>query len=189
MNPQLPNRLVLRCYSKKRPIRAVFSSADKAMPVHSHDYYEIEIIVSGSATHYLNGSKYEIGPGTAYILNPASFHTYEIHEPLKLFCINFDGSVIPEHLFFKMTTVGAGKHIRFDEKRFEDLKKLAEILVKESKRRSSGCITELCDCVLAMLLEQVDDGAFSKKKVDIGMQKALLYINSHFYENPKMFDG
>ena len=188
MKTEIPNKLMLRFYNKNRPIRAVCSIAKSAMELHCHDYYEIEIIISGEAVHYLNGEKYDIGPGIAYILNPAAFHTYEIKKPLKLFCINFDGSVIPERLFFKMATVGAGKHIKINEDRIEDITKLSELLVKECKKRDGGCSMELCECVLAMLLEEIENVQNAPSKIDVGMQKALIYLNSHFYEDPSLAD-
>lgn len=186
MKREIPNRLRLRCYSEKRPIRATLSSAEEGTPLHSHDYYEVEIIVDGEATHHLNSETYEIGAGSAYILGPASFHSYEIKKPLKLFCINFDGSAIPEKLFFKMATLGSGKHIDIGENRFEDITKLCELLVKEVKKKNGGCSVELCECILAMLLEEADDSIAVPDKFDVGMQKALIYLNSHFYESPAL---
>ena len=186
MNTQTPKKLMLRCYSKNRPIRATYSTALTGSPLHSHDYYEIEIIISGEAIHNLNSQSYKIKPGTAYILNPSSFHSYEIIKPLKLFCINFDGSVIPEKLFFKMNTVGASRQIEISDERLQDIIKLGEILVKECKKKDGGCSVEICECILAMLFEQVENSNPNPDKFDVGMQKALLYLNSHFFESPSL---
>ena len=186
MKREIPDRYTLRCYSKKRPIRATLSMADNGAKLHSHDYYEVEIIVDGEAEHYLNGEKYEIKRGSAYILGPAAFHTYNIKKPLKLFCINFDGSAIPEKLFFKMATLGSGKNIDIPSERFSDIVSLCELLTREVKHRDGGCSVELCACILAMLLEEADEKAVEPEKFDVGMQKALIYINSHFHESPTL---
>lgn len=186
MKKEIPNRLSLRCYNKKRPIRATYSSATYGTPLHSHDYYEVEIIVEGEATHNLNAKTYHITAGSAYILGPASFHSYDIKKPLRLFCINFDGSAIPEKLFFKMATLGSGKHMDISHARFGDIVKLCELLVKEVKKKSGGCSVELCECILAMLLEEADDSITVPDKFDVGMQRALIYLNSHFYESPSL---
>ena len=186
MKKEIPNRLSLRCYNKKRPIRATFAAAKEGTPLHSHDYYEVEIIVEGEALHNLNAESYKIKAGSAYILGPASFHSYDIKKPLKLFCINFDGSAIPEKLFFKMATLGSGKQIDIGEARLKDIVKLCELLVKEVKKKSGGCSLELCECILAMLLEEADDSIVAPEKFDVGMQRALIYLNSHFYESPSL---
>jgi AraC-like DNA-binding protein len=177
---------MLRGYSKKRPIRATLSKADHGAPLHSHDYYEVEIIIEGEAVHHLNAETYDIKKGSAYILSPASFHSYEISDPLKLFCINFDGSAIPEKLFFKMATIGAGKHIDISSARLADIEKLCGLLVSETRKKNGGCSIELCACILAMLLEEVDELKIESDRFDLGMQRALIYLNSHFYESPSL---
>lgn len=186
MKCEIPNRLSLRGYSKKRPIRATFSSASEGMPLHSHDYYEVEIIIKGEGMHNLNAETHTLSRGSAYILGPAAFHSYEIEKPLKLFCINFDGSVIPERLFFKMATLGSGKQIEIGPKRLGDVIKLSELLVGEVKRKNGGCSLEICECILAMLLEEADEKLSVPEKFDVGMQRALIYLNSHFYESPSL---
>lgn len=188
MKNAIPNRLSLRAYSQKRPIRATLSTASEGTALHSHDYYEVEIILDGEALHNLNSESYHIGAGSAYILGPASFHSYDIGKPLKLFCINFDGSVIPEKLFFKMATIGAGKKIELSKERLGDVVKLCELLVKDSKKRNGGCSVELCECILAMLLGEVEgeDEDNRSQRFDVGMQRALIYLNSHFYESPSL---
>ena len=186
MKHEVPNRLRLRCYSKKRPIRATLSYAQEGAPLHSHDYYEVEIIIDGEAEHYLNAETYDIKKGSAYILGPASFHSYNIKRPLKLFCMNFDGSVIPEKLFFKMATLGSGKQIEIKPERLDDIIKLSELLIKETRRKNGGASVELCASILAMLLEEADEGLVSPEKFDVGMQRALIYLNSHFHESPSL---
>lgn len=185
MKATVPDKKMLRFYSKNRPIRATFSCATENVALHSHDFYEVELIVSGEAVHYLNGKRYEIKRGSAYILNPAAFHSYEIIKPLKLFCINFDGSVIPEDLFFKMATGGAGKIINISEERIEDVIKLLELLVKDAKKKNGGCSVKLCECVLEMILESIDS-SLNSPALDRGMRRALVYLNSHFYESPSL---
>ena len=185
-----PPKKTLRFYTKKRPIRATLSVAKNNVSLHSHDYYEVEIIVSGKAIHYLNGERYEIGAGSAYIMNPAAFHSYEIVEPLKLFCINFDGSVIPEELFFKMATNGAGRSISINDERMPDVVELCKLLVKDSRKKDGGCSVKLCECVLEMILEQIENSKpLDAPLLDSGMHKALVYLNSHFYESPSLAEA
>ncbi len=186
MKPESPNRLKLRAYSKSRPIRAAFGAAEKGSPLHSHDYYEIEIIVDGEAIHNLNAESYEIKRGSAYILGPASFHSYDIKKPLRLYCINFDGTAIPERLFFKMATIGAGKKIDISDGRLPDIITLSELLVRETRKKNGGCSVELCAAILSMLLENAQEEPREFNSFDVGMQRALIYLNLHFYESPSL---
>lgn len=181
-----PDRKMLRFYSKERPIRAAFGTAAENVDLHYHDFYEIEIIISGEAVHYLNGKRCEIKRGSAYVLNPAAFHSYEIIKPLKLFCINFDGSFIPEDLFFKIATNGAGRIVNISEEQLSDVVKICELLVKQCRKKDGGCSVKLCECLLEMILEEIEVSENHAPCLDRGMHRALVYLNSHFYESPSL---
>ena len=50
-------------------------------PTHWHNYFEMEILSEGRATHYLNGKEYEMGVGCGYILTPADYHMIVPDDP------------------------------------------------------------------------------------------------------------
>ena len=43
-----------------------------------HDFFEMELYLSGRGLHYLNAIPYEVRPGYAYLLLPGDFHRYEM---------------------------------------------------------------------------------------------------------------
>ncbi len=43
--------------------------------VHWHDFYELEMILSGNAIHCLNGQNMRLQPGSIYLLTPTDLHT------------------------------------------------------------------------------------------------------------------
>ena len=45
---------------------------------HSHTFWEIFFLVSGKGIHYLNGKKYPLSIGDAYILRPRDKHFVEM---------------------------------------------------------------------------------------------------------------
>ena len=49
-----------------------------------HDFYEIEVYLSGKGLHYLNAIPYEVTRGYAYLLLPGDFHRYEIDADEKI---------------------------------------------------------------------------------------------------------
>ena len=46
----------------------------KDYDIHWHDYFEIEMVVEGSADHILNGKTYSLSKGDIYLLTPVDFH-------------------------------------------------------------------------------------------------------------------
>lgn len=75
----------------------------ETMPLHSHDYFELEILLAGQGRMELNSRQYGLAPGSVYFLTPADFHGVNLSEENRLWNISFDGSVLEpaqlEHLF------------------------------------------------------------------------------------------
>lgn len=61
-----------------------------AFLLHAHEYYELEVIESGSGTLLLNGKKHQISRGSLYMLSPADFHEIVTKDRLTLWNISFD---------------------------------------------------------------------------------------------------
>ena len=61
---------------------------------HTHDFFEIEFILSGKALHTINGYSYEIGKGDIYLLKPSDFHSLRITEPLEYMSIMFSEQAV-----------------------------------------------------------------------------------------------
>ena len=61
-------------------------------PLHWHDHYELEYILSGSGTHVLNGKRYRICPGTLHYILPTDLHALRAAEPLEIVKVIFQES-------------------------------------------------------------------------------------------------
>lgn len=46
--------------------------------MHSHEYYEIEFIISGTGTYTVDGKTYDVKPGMLFFMTPANFHTLDV---------------------------------------------------------------------------------------------------------------
>jgi AraC-like DNA-binding protein len=79
-----------------RVLRQRLSFAD----VHWHDYYELNLVLSGEAEHVVNGERYTIGPGSGFLLSPADLHEIRATGPEPLTCLNtvIDPGLLEEQL-------------------------------------------------------------------------------------------
>ena len=99
--------------------------------MHTHDFYELMIVVKGVARHYLEGVEMEvIGTGDAYVIHPGRYHSYESLEgqPIELVNVLFqldrmkmdfrDLEGLPgfQTLFGKNDWDGNFPHVRLDAK-------------------------------------------------------------------------
>lgn len=164
-----------------------YTKAD--IPLHAHNYYELELVLDGTATHIINGERYEIGRGSAYILSPLDFHKYDAHSPIKAFCLNFDASVISPKLISKIFSLDKSKPITLSEERIADASAIGNILMKECRREDGGCSIELCESFLTLILADiVSPNRKTMAAQEFGMQRAIAYLNAHFFENPTLDD-
>ena len=76
-----------------------------SFPLHWHNYFEIEIILSGRGRHLLNGTEYGLERGDCYLLTPVDFHEVQVLEPVELINISFDETCLSEHVLQMLTAV------------------------------------------------------------------------------------
>jgi AraC-like DNA-binding protein len=82
-----------RCIAERRICRK-----GNTVPLHWHDYYECEILLSGRARHIFNGHAYEACAGEAWLMSPSDFHTVETEEELRLLHVGIAGGFLSPEL-------------------------------------------------------------------------------------------
>ena len=66
--------------------------------LHWHDYFEIEIILSGSGTHLYNDTRFPLSQGCAYLLTPMDIHALIPDSQCHLVHLRFDEQAISEEV-------------------------------------------------------------------------------------------
>src|SRR5690348_9807471 len=74
MNKSLPRRLTSHHSMKTGQLRIFHQLEALPVEVHWHEFYEISLILAGEGSHICNGFRYELGPGSIFLLTPADFH-------------------------------------------------------------------------------------------------------------------
>lgn len=174
-----------------RVLRQRLSSAD----VHWHDYYELNLVLSGEAEHVVNGERHLLRPGSGFLLSPADFHEIRSTGPEPLTCLNtvVDPGLMEEQL----TAVGAAALGGFpwltdDFADAEaDLRRLqAEF---EEPRLGSRRVTEaLVACLVVELARRC--GVHDRRPArsagsDDDLRAAVLFVDRHFREPIALADA
>ncbi len=68
--------------------------AGRIYEMHSHDYIEAELILSGKSDHVYNSEVSELTEGHAYIVTHHDLHAFRAIEDTELFSIGFDISIL-----------------------------------------------------------------------------------------------
>ena len=181
-------RLEIRRLNENIPIFISRGYTNKNCPIHAHNYYEFELIMDGEATHIINGTKYEIKRGNSYILSPLDVHYYQLHSPIDAYCLNFDASVVSPKIAEKILSLDKKIPIIIDENSLCDISSIADILIRECRREDGGCSIELCNSLLSLVLRGVFTSSDKQNTSvqDIGLQRAISYLNTHFFESPSL---
>ncbi|MEA4889189.1 MAG: AraC family transcriptional regulator [Clostridiaceae bacterium] len=67
-------------------------------PLHSHDYYELELILEGRGTQWINGRSSPLLPGCIYFLRPSDLHRLQVELPLRLYNLKIAVTRLPREL-------------------------------------------------------------------------------------------
>lgn len=67
------------------------------LPMHSHDFYEINIITSGNSMHYINDQIYYAPQGTVFVIPPRYKHGYFSDEDTEIFHLILDNTFIASY--------------------------------------------------------------------------------------------
>lgn len=75
-------------FSKTNPVYAyTHKNWTSDVPLHSHEFYELNIVLSGSGTHTLGDSCIGVRPGDVFVIPPGVKHTYAADSSLDIYHI------------------------------------------------------------------------------------------------------
>lgn len=107
--------------------------------LHQHDFYELEYIIDGNGTHYINGDAQNVKKGDMIFVTPLDFHGYETKNLKTLTChfyqrdLSFEVSQFLHTLkadVLKNVDTYVTESLEYMSKVFEENKKFAELKLK-----------------------------------------------------------
>ncbi|MDR6550405.1 AraC family transcriptional regulator [Paenibacillus qinlingensis] len=162
--------------------------------LHGHEFFEMEIILSGRGTQILNGESSQLVPGSVYLLTPVDFHTIipDPGFPLRLINLKFTEEWLDEELRLflfrqpnRLSVRCKGEHLVYVEKECRRL--LAECTASRIGKKQA--IRATLDRLLVDLLRMIPtdlhttiETSSSDVPERIKLRKALNYIDFHFRE-------
>ena len=152
-------------------------------PLHWHDYFEIEFIVSGTGKQILNGKEYTLEPGTLYILTPNDFHAVNPDETITLFNVSFQTSELPFELIAPFIK-GGGMCIRCESSESKRFTSIFALLYDGKENVKNG---DYFKTILSGLMMLIKNKLPVHESVQYNaVQSAKLYIQTNFRQNPTL---
>lgn len=146
--------------------------------IHWHDFFELEVVLEGRGYNTLNGERYEIVPGSAFLLAYNDFHTVNAQTDLKIYNIAFTHDSISTEIMNVLThygnmtcTLGIN-----DLKEFENQMKFAE------RQKENPVFYRILkkNCLESLLIKMITESSGSRSPFSSVVQKAVLIINNEF---------
>lgn len=157
----------------------------RSTSTHYHRFYEIELIVSGSGTHLLNGQAYPIRPGGMHLLRPTDFHELIVDGCMTVHLIQIPVSCLSEQLFQLLRLHRANLVAYLTEASFVSMDNLCALL--EEQADSDGAyqahlMENLLSSIILYFLQHVESGHLSRLPGG-RMREILSYMQTHFSED------
>ena len=176
---EIENRLQGLQYIGKDVHLLVEERKTKGMALHSHDYFELEILLEGDGEMELNAHPYKLTRGSVYFLTPADFHEVSLSKDSRLWNISFDGAVLrPDQLEHLFSCSNAFR--RVEPAVLHKLDVTARLLSEESELLRKK-----------LLLEYILRTADIWQEADAPLspiRRAALYVETFFREDPTLSD-
>jgi len=157
--------------------------------MHWHDFYEFELMLAGEGILICNDKTYEIKPGLVSFVTPLDFHEIHMKSDVHELCVQFAPESISKDILSEFQNV---KNPVFycSEEQIERIITLFNLLknVRTPRNTEKEYNSHILESILISLKDDFDVSDSTLEQSPTSIQKALLYIHSHFKENPKMSD-
>lgn len=187
---QMPKRLTNEEYLVKTPhFDILVHSVENIWPLHSHEFYEIELILSGEGLHLINGNASDISAGDMYLLTPADFHEVRPFKGKSLEIVNvkYSEGVINEELYPLLFSGGKSMTAHLEGQSFERMRTELFRLIEEHNRPMPGSDIIIRSGLERVLIDLMRKSSKKQNTMDFkdnsdAIVKAIVYLNHHFRE-------
>ena len=158
---------------------------------HWHEFCEVELVLDGEGTQFINGVPYESKRGCLTIIPPGSFHGYEVSsKKMKISNVCFLPLFLSPKIDKMLPQSGSSYLFLLDDEKFKEMEQWFYILTEKINsecdnkpsiiRRMIEIILLSCPPIEKNLISKENEKESSK----IAVIRALMdYIDSHFGEN------
>lgn len=82
--------------------------------IHFHNFFEIEYVISGSGTYFIDGNEYEITPGKLCLVSPLNAHAF-LSQDAELITLSFSDAFCDDSLLAQFNFVSEPIWISLDD--------------------------------------------------------------------------
>lgn len=158
--------------------------AGETFPLHWHDYFEFEIIISGCIEHTYDQQKYIATAGNAYLMSYYDFHAFKAITDAKLIGIRFNDTVLNGELT-AFISMGIHKfNCTYDKSELENIIKQLNKIEKEEEGGQLFSRQIIINTISELVISIIRKSDVNKeKKMPQLIQQAVTYLYMHFRDD------
>ncbi len=163
-------------------ISAIKRTKTTDVEIHTHNYFEIEFILSGKAIHTVNGYTYTLKKGDVYMLSPSDFHSVKVIEPITLINIMYTEQVISPTFVYDFFASGKMLTCRLSDAEFDRLAPVFELIAQKPTSDDNlniRYIRNLCECMMLTIYDKLKIVP-KEPTASRSVYRSILYINRNF---------
>lgn len=151
--------------------------------LHFHDFYELEVILSGYGQTLLNGEKFELKKGCVVLTSPKDFHEYFNVDNLAIINVQFNVNSVNEFDY----NFSSPPILQLDDENYNKITALLSVLNKLllGDQTDRICAEKVLAAILVLVTQKLNRGIADTVKHK-PIMTAIAYIHSHFKENPTL---
>lgn len=153
--------------------------------MHLHEYYEIEVVLSGAGCQNLNGTLYPMEPGSVYFLTPIDFHSVTPEPSLEIANLSFEEHILSPEIQMCFANRRDNLIFQADSLLSDQLLFLFGMLSRESAMEDSFSLQmrqNLLETLLITVLRHRQAPA-GRQLSNPQIYSAMQYLFRHFREN------
>lgn len=165
--------------TKKNVSLDITTKCIKKYPLHWHDYFEIEVITKGSGVHILNGKRYQLSAGSAYLLKPTDYHEIISDEDIEIHNVTFREDMLNEATLLSILHSDQRKLLTLEGELLQTVMMGVKLLHTEWKN-GGEYQRQLLEYLIHFFVDK-KGGKMNHQQLT-GIKKALVYLEFHFRE-------
>lgn len=157
--------------------------------LHWHDFYEMELVVEGSGTYFVNGTEYALKRGSVYFVTPVDFH--RIEGEFTLYNIAFNDTMLSEEVMNLIRASSCTTMVQFEEGDFDFLEEAAGKLLNEFTKDAplkAQAERTLLELIVIEFLRRSDISLIDQSRSDLAVMRAVAYIKFNFKNKLTLFE-
>ena len=143
---------------------------------HWHEFYEIELVISGNGSYIIDGVQYPIKPGMLYFMSPVNFHSVQTMDT-DIYNIMFMGDTCNKDILYKLSSSRKSDCIHLSGTNLQLVTDLINEMISANQNKDYVYTSALLNCLLCKMcnLSESDSSRALTK-----IQKTLLYVQNNF---------